>query len=348
MLPAEIREARIKTAATKIVRILRQHVACHQKELERRVCEVGYRFYPKAPPQDRPEPVHLLEARQRLRRQDLIDSVERTVRGNTYNFWFLTETDPAVVAGAVAVKLAATDQFDRIHHDMHLSGFAAERMHWNAVGQAPEWFRLPYVSGQDITRVNGHAADHGVDLAAVHMPTTIRVVGQVKNTREWYYPNSPTVWQLLASAAQLDAVPVLIARRIAEPTFLFMEDVGGFALPTFNTYIHRVARARPDWADFEAAALTLGYKDVKVVDPETPEPRLVTPWSATLPPRLVAMKKRFEAVGDQVISLGIDEGLQDDIRVTLVGDVSRDDAFHEFWASLTAGPDADPTHPSEF
>lgn len=350
MLPNELREARIKTAMQKVLKTLRWQVACHQKELERRVCEVGFRFYPRAPQEERPEPVHLNEARNRLAKRGLIDSVQRDVRGNTYNFWFLAETHPDIVTARVGLKLRATDTFDVIHHDRDLSGFPVERMYWNAIGQAGDWFRMPYVPGQDIKRVNGHESDHGVDLAAVHMPTQTRVVASVKNTREWYYPNSAVVWQLLGSAAQLDAVPILLAPRIAEPTFLFMEDVGGFAVPAFNTYVHMAAKQRPDWDAFTDALTILGYKDVKVLDPEAPDARHVTPWTMTLPPRLEGMRDRFRKVHDEVKRLAIEEGLDErDVRTTRVSGESRDDAFSTFWQSLNEEDDEDADlHPSLF
>lgn len=350
MLPHEMRAARIKTATQKLLKTLRWQVVCSQKELERRVCEVGFRYYPRAPQEERPEPVHLNEARKRLVKKGDIDSVQRTIRGNTYHFYFLTDTDQTVVEAALRTKLAATNQFDLIHHSQELSGFATELMHWNAIGAVTDWHRMPLVMGQDVTRLNGHVADHGVDLAAVHMPQQLKVVASVKNTREWYYPNSHTVWELLLSAAQLDAAPVLLAPRIAEPTFLFMEDVGGFAVPAFNTYVHEDARARPDWAAFEQACEVLGYKDVKVMDPTAPDKRHVAPWADKLPARLPAMKATFDAVKDEVLRLGKDEGLaEQNVRMTLTSGEPRDEAFHAFWRSLKGDEEDDPgLHPSLF
>lgn len=303
MLPDQLREVRIKVAASKLERVLRRQVVCHQKELERRVCEVGFSFYPLAPQEERPEPIHMKVARERLARADVIDSYQRTVRGNSYNFWFLTDGDEVVIRAALDVKLAATAAFDAIHHNEHLSGFAAERVHWNAIGQAGDWHRQPYEPGKDIRLLNGHVTGHGVDLAAVHMPSQVKAVVQVKNTREWYYPASAAVWQLLVSAIELDAVPVLIARRIAEPTFLLMDHIGGFAVPTFNTYIDQAAKSQPEWEAFERASETLGYKDVKVVDPRSPERRHVKVWSQTLPPRLLDLKAKFDAVKEDVNQL---------------------------------------------
>jgi hypothetical protein len=42
----------------------------------------------------------------------------------------------------------------------------------------------------------------------------IPFVAQVKNGREWLYPPEDTIWDLFGAAAQLRAVPILIARRL--------------------------------------------------------------------------------------------------------------------------------------
>ena len=178
------------------------------------------------------------------------------------------------------------------------------------------------------------------------MPSQIRVVVQVKNTREWYYPNSETVWQLLASAVQLDAIPVLIARRVAEPSFLFADDAGAFLVPSFNTYIHQDAQASPDWTAFDEACTNLGYKDVKLINPERPEERHVTLWTK-LAARLPEMKATFDPHRKEVLRLAVDEGLQDDIRTTYLSEQTRDNAFHEFWSSIRPELDS-PTHPRLF
>jgi hypothetical protein len=91
--PAEIRQARIDTAKAKILSVLRSHVACHQKELERRVCEVGFSFYPLAPPEQRPEPVHLTEARRLLQDEGRIRSISRGKSRNSYTFFYLSDGD---------------------------------------------------------------------------------------------------------------------------------------------------------------------------------------------------------------------------------------------------------------
>lgn len=274
-----------------------------------------------------------------------------TIRGNTYNFWHLTDADPRVVAEMRVRKAEATDAFDLLHHDRELSGFATERMLWMAMNASGRFFAVPYEPGRDLTALNGYTATFGIDLAGVEQTSWKRVVVEVKNIRQWVYPDSQIVWRLLVVAAELHALPVLIARRIAEPTFLFLNDVGGYAIPTNNLYIHEDARQRDGWAAFEQAAQVLGYADVKVINPAEPEDRYVRVFAERLPKRLARMAATFEPLHDEVLRCGLGEGLCDDaVRTTRQSNARREDAFHDFWVWAKAPEDEDaiPPHPSEF
>jgi hypothetical protein len=344
-----LREARIKTAETKILRVLRQQTVCHQKELERRVCEVGFRFYPLAPQAERPEPVHLVEARKRLSKRDLIDLQARTVRGNKYFFYHLADADPAAVRLALDAKLRATQAFELAHSSKAYSGYATEHMLWRSMGAAENWFVMPHEPGRDIRALDGKTSDVGVDLAGVELETRVRAVVEVKNIREWVYPDGPVVWTLLSAAAQLDAVPVLIASRIAEPTFLFMLALGGYAVPMLNVYLDQAVLTDPPIAgQLRAGIDLLGYKDVKFVDPELPVERFTKHFSERLPGRLPDMWTTFSGVKDEALRLARDECLREDgVRAGKVSGRSREDLFNEFWRQVKGG-EATALHPSEF
>jgi hypothetical protein len=344
-----IREARIKTAETKLLRVLRQHTVCHQKELERRICEVGFRFYPLAPQAERPEPVHLYEARKRLVRRDVIDSQARTVRGNKYLFYHLADANPALVKQALDAKFDATRGFEQAHSSKMRSGFATEHMLWRSMGAADNWFVMPHEPGRDIRALDGNTSDAGVDLAGIELVSRVRAVVEVKNIREWVYPDGPVVWTLLSAAAQLDAVPVLIASRIAEPTFLFMLAVGGYAIPMLNVYLDQSVLSDPGaGASLQAAIELLGYKDVKYIDPELPIERFTRHFAQRLPARLPDMWQTFSGVKDEVLRLARDEDLREDgLRVGKVSGKSREDLFKEFWSRLK-GSESEALHPTEF
>ena len=50
---------------------------------------------------------------------------------------------------------------------------------------------------------------------------------EIKNTREWIYPDKDIVTQLLRKCVQIDVVPVLISRRIHYTAFTVLNACGG-------------------------------------------------------------------------------------------------------------------------
>lgn len=343
-----IRIARIARAKVRIVSVLRQQTVAHQKELERRVCEVGFSFYPLAPQEQRPEPIHLNEARKQLVNEGVIDSVPRTIRGSRYNFYFLTDADLARVNAVLAEKIAATDRFDKVQHNIQLSGHAAERMYHQAMVEAPNMWPAPYEPGHDLLTVNGLTATHGIDLAGVELPTQVTVAGSVKNRREWVYPDSDTVWTLLATAAELNAVPLLLARRAAEPTYIFLRDVGGYVVTAMNNVIHEDVRIHRDGGQpFLDAVETLGYKDVKIIDPTRPPVRFRRVFTERLDGHLTGMHATFDPLRAELVRLAYEEGLADaKVRYGRVSGTHRKDLFDAFWDSIS--PTEDTPHPDEF
>ncbi len=64
---------------------------------------------------------------------------------------------------------------------------------------------------------------------------TAGVVGiEVKNIREWIYVNRAEVTEMLGKCCALNAVPVLIARRIAYETFSVLNACGVLIHQTYN------------------------------------------------------------------------------------------------------------------
>jgi hypothetical protein len=57
---------------------------------------------------------------------------------------------------------------------------------------------------------------------------------EVKNKREWMYPGNKDIRELLSKALTVDAVPVLIARRIPFVTFRLLSPCGLIIHQTYN------------------------------------------------------------------------------------------------------------------
>lgn len=91
---------------------------------------------------------------------------------------------------------------------------------------------------------------------------TAGVVGiEVKNIREWIYVNRAEVTEMLGKCCALNAVPVLIARRIAYETFSVLNACGVLIHQTYN---QMYPKHDEGLADSVRQKHLLGYHDVRV------------------------------------------------------------------------------------
>ena len=86
---------------------------------------------------------------------------------------------------------------------------------------------------------------------------------EAKNIREWLYPDRIEIRDLLLKCCSIDAVPVLVARRIAYATFRVLQPCGVIVHETFNQLFPNSTAA----IAAEAREKTLlGYHDIRVID----------------------------------------------------------------------------------
>lgn len=141
--------------------------------------------------------------------------------------------------------------------------------------------------------ISGRKSDSGVVDFVVTTPDGIRGAIEVKNTRKWLYPRSHEVIRLLQKALDMDAVPILIARRIAFVTFYVLNWCGVLVHQTYNQLY--------PYADNELAELVknkrlLGYHDVRVGN--EPDMRLSRFTTEHLIPLLPEARSRVEEFRD--------------------------------------------------
>jgi len=116
---------------------------------------------------------------------------------------------------------------------------------------------------------------------------------EVKNKREWIYPGHKDIRDLLAKALTVDAVPVLIARRIPFVTFRVLSPCGLVIHQTYNQLF--------PWSERDLAAklrekTLLGYHDIRLGN--DPDIRLKNFLVTNLPKVLPEARARFEQYRD--------------------------------------------------
>lgn len=141
--------------------------------------------------------------------------------------------------------------------------------------------------------------DRRFDFVLTH-PTAGWVGVEVKNKREWVYPNNKDIRELLSKALTLDAVRVLIARRIPFVTFRLLSPCGLIIHQTYNQLYPSSEGALV--AKLQDKTL-LGYHDIRLGN--EPDARLKKFLSTNLPRVLPDARLRFEQYRDLLNSYAI-------------------------------------------
>jgi len=122
---------------------------------------------------------------------------------------------------------------------------------------------------------------------------------EVKNVREWFYPNRSEIRDLLAKCCALDVVPVFIARRVHFSTFSILNPCGVLIHQTYNQLYPNFAAALANQVKDKTL---LGYHDVRVGN--YPDARLTTFIGTNLPNLLSKARKQFNEFRDLLCDYG--------------------------------------------
>ncbi len=161
-------------------------------------------------------------------------------------------------------------------------GPAGERVVHDSLKESAT-FRLVNPSGGQVSNLLGYALDGPLDHAIILTPINdeglpeapVVVPIEVKNIRDWIYPSSQELYQLLDKAARLQQyqptlpiVPVLVCRRAHYTTYKMAKDLGFFIVQAHRQYIASVDTER--LAEVQAE---LGFLDL--VEHRGSDPQLV-------------------------------------------------------------------------
>jgi hypothetical protein len=125
---------------------------------------------------------------------------------------------------------------------------------------------------------------------------TVTVLIEVKNIREWIYPETRELYELLDKSAQLQErypdisfVPLLVCRRVHLTTGRMAKDLGFFVVATWMQFVQ--PHADIDVAHFEEVRHGLGLTDLRLTE-EAYEP-LTRRLVITLPTVATRTAERF-------------------------------------------------------
>ena len=158
----------------------------------------------------------------------------------------------------------------------------------------------PYRKEEPPNYLSQHEIPGGkqLDFLLLH-PSAGWTAVEVKNVREWLYPDRDEVKDLLVKACSLNAVPVLIARRIPFVTFRLLHPCG---LVIWQTYKQRYPSNDQDLAAQASDKRLLGYFDIRIGN--EPDRHLTRFIQENLPDVLPRARERFTAFRDLLLAYG--------------------------------------------
>jgi hypothetical protein len=224
-------------------------------EIEARIADRAYE-----PVGIRIEPHHLSAARARLTGDGtIVASTGPTRGGSDVTLFHLTGASGRRLEDVMARKRLLTARYYGWARGTRTrpgrfgpAGEAAVRAAMLAA--APSGYTIDSPGGQVATLLgvplNGplDAAAHYLTRDAAGLPgRVITVPVEVKNLRDWIYPSSGEIYQLLSKAAKVqEAVPdrsiapVLVCRRAHITAMRMAKEVGYFIIPIERQYVHQV------------------------------------------------------------------------------------------------------------
>jgi hypothetical protein len=288
------KEARLDIAKARLVNVLKTQRAAGQRTLEQKISDAG-------PNPLRVDPHVLTNARTIL---EAHGTIIRLLRGTT-TWYALKSTPPAEVEAKLALLSPIHAELSSQAFNMRL-GQTLELATFKALCRG----KLQFLGG--FHDLDEHADDKlyskedpSLILSGRRMPGTKRFdflafedlrapAGiEVKNVREWLYPDRDEIRDLLLKACAVPAVPVLIARRIPYVTFKLISAIGGIIHQTYNQLFPSTDAALAAKASDKHL---LGYHDVRLGN--EPDARLTKFITENLPTLIQPSHKRFLAFLD--------------------------------------------------
>lgn len=292
------RAERKEIGRRRLVNVLAKQIVALGRTLEQKIADAG-------PYNQRIDPHILTVCRRELTTENRIIRYED---GDTP--WFhLNDASPAKVKKRLK-ELKPIHAAIRGQNFTRRVGQALEIAVWRALAGQPtlDFFgNYPDLDAHDDSElykkeeppssISGRAipTDQKLDFMARH-PSGTWAGLEVKNIREWLYPDRSEITDFLQKCLHLDAVPVLIGRRIPYVTRRILKPCGVLVWETYN---QRYPAADADLAEKAKDKNLLGYHDIKLGNEAGPyfEHFIGT----ILPEELPNAKERFDEYRDLLV-----------------------------------------------
>lgn len=289
------RTARHLIAERRIQKVLTRLTVANMRTLEQKISDSG--------PNDlRIDPHILTEARNFLTKQGIL---RQMFRGQT-TWYYLASVDKAQLDPRLTLLNGLHVQTKRQNFIMRV-GQALEIATYRAL---LEQSQLTFFGGfadlddhddstlyrkvEPPSTISGKSTPSGKNLDFLVQHESGVLAGlELKNVREWFYPDRAEVRELLLKCCALNIVPVLIARRIHFSTFALLNPCG---VITHETYNQLYPLSDLTLAERSKDKDLLGYHDIRVGN--IPDERLKLFVGTNLPNLIPKARILFDEMKD--------------------------------------------------
>jgi len=286
---------RHELAAKRLVNILRSHVVASSRILEQKISDAG-------PTNQRIDPHILTVVRNLLEKQGIVVLLQQ----GSVPWFHLSNVDPQALKKRLS-ELNALHRQTQNRQFVTLLGQALEIATFRALqtqntlnffGNYPDLNAHDdstlYTKEEPPSSLSGRQIPSGKKLDFLIHDADARYAGiEVKNTREWLYPDRDEIREMLFKCCALDVVPVLVARRIHYSTFSVLNPCGVIFHQTFNQLYPNSAK---ELAEKVKDKRLLGYHDVRLGN--QPDTRLTRFIHENLPRLLAEARTGFDTFKD--------------------------------------------------
>jgi hypothetical protein len=295
------REDREEIAATRLLRVLGTLTMANQRTLEQKIADAG-------PFNQRIDPHVLTDVRKRLLNEGLIGRVHKA----NAPWYFAGNTSIEKQAARLTELLAVYEPYLKIAPRI---GQALEIATYRALRQMPQadfYGRYKDLDAHDDSTMYSKeeppqhvgnkelTGDERLDF--IVRTTNAGALGiECKNVRHWMYPHVEEIRETLRKCLLLDAVPVLIARRIPFVTFAVLGKCG---LIIHQTYNQLLPASETALAAKVRDKTLLGYHDVRTTN--QPDARLMKFITKDLLAIAPDARKKFDEFSDLLWAFSFD------------------------------------------
>ena len=269
----------LQLARARVLSVLERRLCCPMRMLEAKISEAG-------PGDKRPNPLSISEAVRELSGRGTVQVVPKRMANETP---FYAPRGVVLMSKSFQELLAKRRHLYLLHKGLtekdQFYGDVLEEIVDKALERsAVAKFKSRYPK-QNLPA--GRPLDFVVEVAGIQWG------GEVKNYREWLYPQSWEIWAAISKCCELDVVPVLVTRKLPYISYRFFAKAGLVGYQTHFQFFHPAVA--PELERVKAVD-GLGYKDIRCV--LEPDVNLINLFQATLPKIGADFRRRFEKSRD--------------------------------------------------